>query len=138
MKTSSRPITSGGSSRLHSTPASQIRGNGSLPRASIQARGVQSRSSTARVTPPDSSETTSGSSAPGPVSELTIALPDRCVSSVMTGPSKASQITSRPGHGRTPETERMASRHCRPGGPACRAARGDRPPGQHRPQPRPG
>ena len=34
-------MTSGGSSRLHSTPVSHTRGNGSLPRASIQDRGVQ-------------------------------------------------------------------------------------------------
>ena len=99
-KISSRPITSGGSSRLHSTPASQTRGNGSLPRASIQASGVQNTSRTASVTPPDASEMRSGSSAPGPVSELTIALPDRCVSSAMTGPSSAIQITSAPSNGR--------------------------------------
>src|SRR5215472_18849046 len=42
-KISSSPITSGGSSRVHSMPASQIRGNGSFPRASSQASGVPSR-----------------------------------------------------------------------------------------------
>ena len=39
MKTSSSPMTSGGSSRLVSTPASHTRGKGSVPRASIQASG---------------------------------------------------------------------------------------------------
>ena len=64
MKISSSPMTSGGSSRLDSTPASQTRGSGSVPRASMKASGVQSSTSTASVTPPDSSETASGSSAP--------------------------------------------------------------------------
>ena len=54
--TSSSPMTSGGSSRLHSTPVSHTRGNGSFPRASIQASGVQNTNSTPRVTSPDSTE----------------------------------------------------------------------------------
>ena len=73
-------MTSGGSSRLHSSPASHTRGNGSFPRASIQASGVQNRASTPRVTSPDSIETSSGSSAPGAVRELAMALADRWVS----------------------------------------------------------
>ena len=105
-KISSRPITSGGSSRLHSTPASHTRGNGSVPRASIQASGVQNTSSTASVTAPDASEVYSGSRSPGPVSALAMALPDRCVSSAITGPSRASQMTSAPRTDASPDTER--------------------------------
>src|ERR1019366_1144590 len=96
MKTSSRPMTSGGSSRLHSTPVSHTRGNGSFPRASIQARGVQTRNSTPRVTSPDSTEISSGSNAPLAVRELTMALQDRWASKAITGPSKASQIMPAP------------------------------------------
>src|ERR1035437_2642897 len=96
MKTSSRPMTSGGSSRLHSTPVSHTRGNGSFPRASIQARGVQTRNSTPRVTRPDSTEISSGSNAPLAVRELTMALQDRWASKAITGPSKASQIMPAP------------------------------------------
>ena len=47
MKTSSSPITSGGSSSAHRMPASQTRGNGSRSRASIHASGVQQQISTA-------------------------------------------------------------------------------------------
>src|SRR5580692_9980582 len=127
MKISSRPMTSGGSSRLHSTPASHIRGNGSVPRASIQASGVHTSSSTASVIPPDSAETISGSSAPGAVRELAIALPDRCVSSVMTGPSRTIQISSAPATDSHPEMERSArgaasGRPGCPGGPPPRTA----------------
>jgi len=70
MKISSSPMTSGGSSRLHSTPASHTRGNGTVPAASFQASGVPSSSSTPSVTAPDSSDTTSGSSAPGTASAV--------------------------------------------------------------------
>src|SRR5580698_10616754 len=85
-------MTSGGSSRLHSTPVSQTRGNGSFPRASIQASGVQMTNSTPRVTSPDSTEIRSGSSAPGAVRDFVIAFQDRWVNRTITGPSRASQI----------------------------------------------
>src|SRR5215472_4863120 len=120
-KISSRPITSGGRSRAHSTPASQTRGNGSVPRASIQASGVPSRSRTASVTPPAASETTIGSQAPGPVSALAIALPDRCVSRAITGPSSAIQITAAPATDANPDRERMVrGRAAPPGRPGPR------------------
>ena len=126
-------MTSGGSSRLHSTPVSHTRGNGSLPRASIQASGVQTSNSTPRVTSPDSTEITSGSSAPGAVRELAIALQDRCVSRAITGPSKASQIMPAPATDTTSDTERSRERALRnrpvpPGG----AVPGLRPPGPRR------
>src|SRR5579863_79199 len=95
-KTRSRPMTSGGSSRLHSTPVSHTRGNGSFPRASSQASGVQITDSTPSVTRPDSTEVRSGSSAPGEVSELAISPPDRWVARAITGPSRATQITPAP------------------------------------------
>ena len=62
------------------------------------------------MTTPDSSEMTSGSSAPGTVSAVTIWCQDRWVSSVITGPSRASQITPAPITEATPEADR-------PGGP---------------------
>ena len=102
-------MTSGGSSRLHSTPASHTRGNGSFPRASIQASGVKNTNSTPRVTSPDSTEVTSGSSAPGDVSALTMALPDRCVNRAITGPSRTSQITPAPATDTHADTERSLS-----------------------------
>src|ERR1700729_1610877 len=95
-KTSSRPMTSGGSSRLHRTPASHTRGNGSRPRASIQASGVHSTNSTTRVIAPDSIEVSSGSNAPGAVSADRRPAQDRWVSSAMTGPSRAIQMTAAP------------------------------------------
>ena len=67
-----------------------------MPRASIHASGVQSTNSTPSVTAPDSSETTSGSSAPGAVSELAMACQDRWVSRAITGPSRAIQMTAAP------------------------------------------
>src|SRR5512142_1155119 len=106
MKISSRPMTRGGSSRLHSTPASQTRGNGSRPRAISHASGVQITNSTPSVTAPDSTETTSGSSAPGAVSELTTACQDRWVSRASTGPSRAIQITAAAMTETAPDTER--------------------------------
>src|SRR5580704_6480532 len=109
MKTSSRPITSGGSNRLHSTPASHNRWKGSFPWASIQASGVQIKPSTPRVTSPDSTEIRSGSSAPWAVSELAISLADRCVSRAIRGPSKASQITPAPATDTQADTERSRS-----------------------------
>src|ERR1022692_558828 len=130
MKTSSSPITSGGSSRLQSTPASQTRGNGSVPRASIRASGVPSKGSTARVTAPDLTEMISGSSAPGAVSELTMALPDRCVSRVMPGPTSAIQIRPAPAMETAPDTERMARGTAADlAGPAGRCCPGESPPG---------
>src|SRR5579862_6297586 len=108
-KTRSRPMTSGGSSRLHSTPVSHTRGKGSFPRASIQPSGVQTTNSTPRVTSPDSSDVTSGSSAPGAVRELAMALPDRLVAKAITGPSRASQITPAPATDTHAETERSLS-----------------------------
>ena len=118
-------MTSGGSSRLHSTPVSHTRGKGSFPRASIQARGVQTTNSTPRVTSPDSSEVTSGSSAPGAVRELAMALPDRLVAKAITGPSRASQITPAPATDTHADTERSLSGagDARPRGGADRRAR---------------
>src|SRR5579875_2799322 len=117
-KTSSRPITSGGSSRLASTPASHTRGKGSVPRASFQASGVPRSRSTASVTAPDSTETSSGSSPPGSVSALATAWPDRWVSRAMTGPSRAIQTTAAPATEAAPDTERRAGApaRIRPGG----------------------
>src|ERR1700716_3118920 len=106
-KISSRPITSGGASGLHSPPPSQTRGNGSLPRASIHASGVPSTSRTASGTPPAVSETTTGSRAPGAVSALAMALPDTWVSRAITGPSSAIQITPAPATEANPDTERI-------------------------------
>src|SRR3984885_8623210 len=117
MNTSSRPMTSGGSSRLSSTPASQTRGNGSVPRASIRASGVPSSRRTASVTRPDSSEMTSGSSAPGPSSAVTISCQDRWVSKVITGPSRASQITPAPITEATPAADLARRARPVPGGP---------------------
>src|ERR1039457_972929 len=108
MNISSRPITSGGSSRLQSTPASQTGGTGSVPRASFQASGVPRTISTASVTPPASADTRSGSSAPGADSELPIACQDRCVSKVISGPRRANQMTPAPATDANPDTERMA------------------------------
>src|SRR5215510_2558872 len=85
MNTSSSPITSGGSNKLASTPASQTRGNGKAPLASAQASGVPSSTSTTSVIPPDSAETASGASAPGALSELVTDCQDRWVSSAITG-----------------------------------------------------
>ncbi len=95
MKTSSSPMTSGGSSSAHSTPASQILGNGSRSRAIIHASGVHRQISTARVTPPDSTDVSSGSRSPGPVSAAQMSPGDIRVMSVITGPSRATQMTSR-------------------------------------------
>src|ERR1700761_124837 len=105
-KTSSRPMTSGGSSRLHSTPASHTRGNGSRPRASIQASGVQPKNSTASVITPDSTEVSSGSNAPAAVSADQVADQDRWVSSAMTGPSRAIQMIAAPTIEASDETDR--------------------------------
>src|SRR5215472_10134623 len=117
-KISSRPITSGGRSRAHSTPASQTRGNGSVPRESIQASGVPSRSRTASVTPPAASETAIGSHV---ANALAIALPDRCVSRAITGPSSAIQITAAPATDANPDRERMVrGRAAPPGRPGPR------------------
>src|ERR1700742_2330339 len=89
-------MTSGGSSRLHSTPASHTRGNGSRPRASIQASGVHRAKSTARVISPDSTEVSSGPNAPGALSDDQMPDQDRCVSSAMTGPSSTIQMIAAP------------------------------------------
>src|SRR6516162_2618256 len=105
-KTSISPITSGGSSRLHRIPASQMRGNGSLPRASIQASGVPSSTRTPRVTSPDWSETISGSRAPGLVSELLISPGDTWVIRAMTGPSSITQMTAAPAMEAAADTRR--------------------------------
>src|ERR1700722_8637069 len=127
--TSSSPMTSGGSSRLHSSPASHTCGNGSFPRASIQASGVPTRASTPRVTSPDSTETSSGSSAPGAVSELAMALADRWVKSAITGPSKASQTTAAAITETTADAERARRwAPMTPWGPARRGRRGGGPP----------
>ena len=115
MKTSSRPMTSGGSSRLHSTPASQNRGNGSEPRASFQASGVPRTSSTASVITPDSTDVTSGSSAPGTDSAALTWDQDRWASSVITGPSRATQMTAAPASEATPLAERAVRRRADPG-----------------------
>src|SRR6185437_3309863 len=120
MNTSSRPMTSGGSSRLSSTPASHSRGKGSVPRASIRASGVASTSRTASVTAPDSSEITSGSRAPGTWSAVTTWCQDRWVSSVITGPSRASQITAAPITEARPEADRARRARPAPGGPGRR------------------
>ena len=103
MKISSRPITRGGNRRLQSTPASQTRGNGSRSRAIIHARGVVTTSKTPSVTAPEVTETTSGSSAPGAVSELTMAPPDKCVKRAITGPSRATQMTAAPASATAPD-----------------------------------
>src|ERR1700704_3131891 len=89
-------MTSGGSSRLHRTPASHTRGNGSRPRGSIQASGVHSKNNTTTVIAPDSTEVSSGPNAPGAVSEDHRVDQDRWVSSAMTGPSSAIQMTAAP------------------------------------------
>ena len=107
-------MTSGGSSRLHSTPASQTRGNGSEPRASFQASGVPRSSSTASVIAPDSTETSSGSSAPGTASAVVIWCQDRWVSSVITGPSRATQMTRAPASEATPLAEPTVRRRADP------------------------
>ena len=60
------------------------------------------------MTAPDVTETTRGSSAPGAVSELTMALPDKCVARAITGPSKATQMTPAPARATAPDTEWMA------------------------------
>src|SRR5580658_5474044 len=119
MKISNRPITSGGSRRLQSTPASHTRGNGSLPRASIQDRGVQMKASTPSVTSPDSSEVATGWSAPGCVSALAIALPEMWSSRTITGPIRATQITPAPTTETIADAEPTRARPCwrrRPGG----------------------
>src|SRR5487761_90393 len=123
MKTSRSPITSGGSSRVQSTPASHTRGNGSLPRAIIQASGVHSSSSMASVTAPASTEVTSGSSASGAVSALAMSWPDTCASRVITGPSRTTQITPAAATDMTADAERIRRGPGlalpRPGGPGC-------------------
>ena len=106
MKTSSRPTTSGGSSSAASTPASHSRGKGSVPRAISQASGVPSPTSTARVTAPDSSDTTSGMSAPGARSADPMAPGDRCTNRVMTGPSSAIQTSPAAATDQRPDAER--------------------------------
>ena len=60
------------------------------------------------MTAPEVTETTRGSSAPGAVRELTMALPDRWVARAMTGPSSASQMTPAPASAIAPDTEWMA------------------------------
>src|SRR5690349_7541503 len=117
MKTSSRPITSGGSRSTRSRPASHTRGNGSRPRASSQASGVPSTSRTASVTAPDSTETTSGSRAPGLVRAVLAAPGEMCVSRVMTGPSRASQMTRAAATDTAPDAERIARGERGPPGP---------------------
>src|SRR5262245_34980802 len=96
MKTSSSPMTSGGSSKVASTPASHTRGKGNVPLAIAHASGVQSSRSTPSVTAPDSADRISGSNAPGAPSELVMLLHDRCVTSAMTGPRSATQMTKVP------------------------------------------
>src|ERR1039457_5067650 len=114
MKISSSPMTRGGSSRLHSTPASQNRGNGSDPRASFQASGVPRSISTPSVIAPDSTDTTSGSSAPGTDSAVVIWPQDRWASRVITGPSRAIQMTAAPVSEATPLAERTVRRRADP------------------------
>src|SRR6266704_574427 len=108
MNTRRSPMTNGGSSRTVSTPASQARPNGSLPRAIIHASGVPSRIRTASVTAPDSAETTSGSSAPGADSARPTAPADRCASRAMTGPSSATQMMPATATETRPDTGRSA------------------------------
>ncbi len=106
MKTSSSPMTSGGSSSAQSTPASQILGNGSRSRAIIHASGVQKQISTARVTPPDSTDVSSGSRSPAPVSADQMSPGDIRVMSVITGPSSATQMTAAPTSDKAADIER--------------------------------
>src|SRR6202012_5224553 len=87
-------------------PASHTRGNGSRPRARIQASGVHSKNSTASVIAPDSTEVSSGSKAPGAVSADHRADQDRWVSSAMTGPSRATQMIAAPMSETIAEAER--------------------------------
>src|SRR5579875_1228052 len=120
-KISRRPITSGGSSRPHSSPASHTRWNGSLPWASIHASGVQTRNSTPRVMAPDSIETTSGPSAPGARSAVQTERADRCASRAITGPISAIQTTAAPATDAAPYTERTVPVPAgpRPAGPCA-------------------
>ncbi len=122
MKTSSSPMTSGGSSSAHSTPASQILGNGSRSRAIIHASGVHRQISTARVTPPDSTDVSSGSRSPGPVSAVQMSPGDIRVMSVITGPSRATQMTSAPTSDKAADIERTLG--TRPAGSAEPRGRG--------------
>src|SRR5207245_4141122 len=63
---------------------------------------------TEKVTAPDSADTASGPSAPGAVSALQMAPPDRCASREITGPSSAIQITAAPETDNDPDTERSS------------------------------
>src|SRR5215471_315808 len=115
--TRSSPTTSGGRSRLASTPVSHTRGKGNAPRASAQASGVPSRTRTPSVTAPDWTDKISGSKAPGALRELVIACHDRCVSSAMTGPSSAIQMRPVPARASDLLTERSVRGTATPPGP---------------------
>src|SRR5215831_8622235 len=117
MKTKSSPTTSGGRSRLASTPASHTRGKGNEPRASAHASGVPSSTSTPSVTAPDWTDKISGSNAPGALSEVVIECHDRCVSSAMAGPSSAIQMTNVPIRASDRLTERSLGGTATPPGP---------------------
>ncbi len=65
---------------------------------------------------PDSTDTTSGSSAPGTDSAALTWGQDRWASRVITGPSRATQMTAAPASEATPLAERTVRRRADPAG----------------------
>ena len=118
-------MTSGGSSRLHEHAGfpdpreRQLRRGPASRPAGCRRRTARERHA-ARLQRHDERIQRAGEA----VSDAAIELPDRWVSSVITGPSSRIQITTAPA---TDKAEPMPPGPGLPG-PACRAARGEVPP----------